>query len=244
MIQDGHPVAYWSRRLNKHEENYTTTELELLAIVDAIEHFHVYLHEKEFTVFTDHQANKTIIKTCKFGRLKNFAQKLSSYPLGKIIYRKGSSNTAADALSRCIPIDSSEVLFISTDDIKQHQSAEPESILQRFIKRNDVYQIKRKGIYKIYLPKSLVQKILFESHDQLGHIGINKMEKAISNNYWWSGMSDDIRNYVSSCHNCQLIKPVNHPCYGQLKPITTPAQPKQMISMDTIVLGKIAVMFI
>ncbi len=38
------PVAFRSRQLNKAEKNYSATELELLAVVDAVTHFLYYLH--------------------------------------------------------------------------------------------------------------------------------------------------------------------------------------------------------
>ena len=49
-------IAYASHTLNKHEKNYGVTELECLAVVWAVKHFHHYLHRQKFTVITDHVA--------------------------------------------------------------------------------------------------------------------------------------------------------------------------------------------
>ena len=49
------PIAYWSRQLIRSEQNYSATEKEALAIVEAMEHFHVYLYGLDVIVCTDHQ---------------------------------------------------------------------------------------------------------------------------------------------------------------------------------------------
>ena len=43
LIQNGHPIGYYSRKLNDAETRYTPTELECLAVVDAIKYFQIYL---------------------------------------------------------------------------------------------------------------------------------------------------------------------------------------------------------
>ena len=58
QIQNGtdRVIAYFSRALRRAERNYCTTRRELLAVVDAIRHFHHYLYGKKFVVRTDHGA--------------------------------------------------------------------------------------------------------------------------------------------------------------------------------------------
>lgn len=51
-----YPIAYASRQTNNSELKYCPTELEVAAILFAVEHFEVYLLGNPVTVFTDHQA--------------------------------------------------------------------------------------------------------------------------------------------------------------------------------------------
>ena len=58
-----HPVAYASHTLSAPERNYGITELETLAVVWAIQHFHAYLYGHEVTMITDHSAVRAILET-------------------------------------------------------------------------------------------------------------------------------------------------------------------------------------
>lgn len=49
-----HPIGYTSRKLKGREKNYTTTELELAAVVFIINYFREYLLGRELIVYSDH----------------------------------------------------------------------------------------------------------------------------------------------------------------------------------------------
>ena len=58
-----HPIAYASRGLTPAEKNYGITDLETLAVVWSISHFHYYLYGHKVTVYTDHSAVKSVLET-------------------------------------------------------------------------------------------------------------------------------------------------------------------------------------
>jgi hypothetical protein len=57
LLQEGHPVAFESLKLNDAELNYQTAEKEMLAVVHALRVWRCYLEGHEFTVYTDHVSN-------------------------------------------------------------------------------------------------------------------------------------------------------------------------------------------
>src|SRR6266498_2637323 len=56
------PVVYASRSLTLAEKNYHTTDLECLTIIWSVRHFHKYLINKPFKIFTDHSDLKSLQK--------------------------------------------------------------------------------------------------------------------------------------------------------------------------------------
>lgn len=94
------PIAFASRTLNKAECNYSVTEKECLAIVYGTKTFRPYLFGRQFTIITDHKPLNWLFN-CKDpgSRLVRWRLKLEEYNY-EIQYRKGKTNTNADALSR------------------------------------------------------------------------------------------------------------------------------------------------
>jgi hypothetical protein len=57
LLQECKPIAFLSRKFGPAEYNYTTTEQELLAAVEALKQWRCYLEGVEFTMWTDHNPN-------------------------------------------------------------------------------------------------------------------------------------------------------------------------------------------
>ena len=97
-----HPIAYASQALNDSEKRYGITELEILAVVWAISHFHHYLYGHKVTVLTDHTTVKTVLEAAnplaKHARwwTKVYGRGVRSV---NIKYRAGREKKNADALS-------------------------------------------------------------------------------------------------------------------------------------------------
>jgi hypothetical protein len=97
-----HPVCYFSKKLNKHQRNYSTIEKECLALILALQHFEIYLSSapSSIIVFSDHNPLTFISKMKnKNQRLLRWSLLLQEYDL-EIRHIKGKDNIIADALSR------------------------------------------------------------------------------------------------------------------------------------------------
>lgn len=59
-----HPIQYWSKKTTTTEEKYHSYELETMAVVQALQHWRVYLLGIHFEIITDCKAFKaTMDKT-------------------------------------------------------------------------------------------------------------------------------------------------------------------------------------
>ena len=102
QVQDGEErvIAYASKALHGGQENYCTTQRELLAAVAFVEHFRYFLYGTHFTIRTDHASLKWLRNFKNIdGMLARWLATLEKYDY-KFVHRKGSQHSNADALSR------------------------------------------------------------------------------------------------------------------------------------------------
>ncbi|GJR92208.1 putative reverse transcriptase domain-containing protein [Tanacetum coccineum] len=99
LMQREKVIAYASRQLKPHEENYTTHDLELGAVVFALKIWRHYLYGTKCTVFTDHKSLQHILDQKELNmRQRRWLELLADYDY-EIRYHPGKANVVADALS-------------------------------------------------------------------------------------------------------------------------------------------------
>jgi hypothetical protein len=99
-MQEGKVVAYASRQLRKHEQNYPTHDLELAAVFHALKIWRHYMIGNKCQIFTDHKSLKYIFTQKDLNlRQRRWLELIKGYDLD-IQYHPGKANVVADALSR------------------------------------------------------------------------------------------------------------------------------------------------
>ena len=101
LLQDGHPVSFFSRKLSGPELNYSASDIEMLAVICALREWRCYLEGAKFTIVTYHQPNTYLNVASSAHTLKRRARWLDAscgYDYAWC-YRAGRVNVA-DPVSR------------------------------------------------------------------------------------------------------------------------------------------------
>ena len=100
LMQEGHPVAFESRKLNETERKYTVHEKEMTAVVHCLRLWQHHILWSRFVVFTDNVANSYFITQKKLSPKQVRWQKFLAEFDFAFEYKPGKVNSVADALSR------------------------------------------------------------------------------------------------------------------------------------------------
>mgnify|MGYP005753024869 CR=1 FL=1 len=129
ISQDGQPIAFYSRKLQPAQTRYTTTERELLSIVETLKEFRNILLGQKIHVYTDHK-NLTC-KNFNTERVMRWRLILEEYG-PELHYVKGEHNIVADALSRLDlhPTNSTEATAPDETYLSELYAADDEELPQ------------------------------------------------------------------------------------------------------------------
>ena len=259
ISQKGKPIAFYSRKLNPAQVNYTTTERELLSIVETLKEFRNILLGQQIKVYTDHK-NLTY-KTFNTERVMRWRLILEEFS-PELIYIQGSKNVAADALSRLELIPDAKPIEANMQSLAEHFALEEEDILHptsyktimqyqqkdkhliKITKEKSDYSIKTfHGADKKYslicrnnkivIPKQLETRVVEWYHHALCHPGETRTELTIAQHFYWKNLRKTVHQVCSKCDACQFLKR-NKKQYGKLPPKKAEANPWDVLCVDLI----------
>ncbi|KAA0063448.1 Retrovirus-related Pol polyprotein from transposon 17.6 [Cucumis melo var. makuwa] len=100
LSQQGHPIEYFSEKLSKSRQSWSTYEQELYALVRALKQWEHYLLSREFILLTDHFSLKYLHSQKSISRMH--ARWISYIQIFNFVikHQAGKENEIVDALSR------------------------------------------------------------------------------------------------------------------------------------------------
>ncbi|GJW81523.1 putative reverse transcriptase domain-containing protein [Tanacetum coccineum] len=224
LMQREKVIAYASRQLKPNEENYTTHDLELGAVVFALKIWRHYLYGTKCTMFTDHKSLQHILDQKELNmRQRRWLELLADYDY-EIRYHPGKANVVADALIRkeqIKPLRVRSLVMTIHPKLPSHiLEAQTEAIKEENIKAENLrgmdksFKIRLNGTRCIknrsWLPLfgNLRVLIMHESHKSKYsiHPSSDKMYQDLKKLYWWPNMKAIIAEYVGKCLTCSRVK--------------------------------------
>ena len=260
--QDGHErtLQYASATLNKHQENYSVTQREMLGIVWACRKFRSYLYGNTFIIKVDHCSLCYLLKMKDpNGKLARWALQLQALSF-KIQYTSGKEHESADFLSRyplkeVVPEDLDDIPAFQTEDIdmKAAQEVDPwirdvkKRLEHKKLKPNENYIIENDILYRkmfdskgierqlLCLPSALRKDILFTLHGDKtsGHGGFIRTLYKVKDRFYFPRVEKIVRKFVRSCPECQSRKKEPGLPKGDLQSIVA-EEPFSLIGMDIL----------
>jgi len=241
LSQEGHPLAYFSKKLSPTAQKQSVYAKEMLTIISAVAKFRHYLLGHKFIIRTDHRSLKEMqVQTIQTPEQQMWLAKLLGYDF-TIEYKKGCENNGADGLSRSfLTLTTVNCALLSQlhEELKQY---DPQGDFTELERQSGKLQ-QRQGLWywanRIIIPRNsnTIKAILQEFHDSIlgGHGGYQKTLARITAQFFWKDMAKSIKVYVKVCQICQQAKYYTLPPAGLLQPLLIPTHIWQDISMDFI----------
>jgi len=212
-----HPIYYASWKTTEAESKYMSYELEVLAIIKALNKFRVYLLGITFKIVTDCQAfSLTMNKKDLCVRVARWALLLEEFNYS-IEHRPGKAIRHVDALSRnppCVMIirEDNESLITrlskaqrSDENLKSIYEMIKHNIDSNFLLQNNILYKKDNDDLLLVVPKAMQREIIKQIHDQ-GHFATRKVEQLLRKEFWFTGMREKVEKVIRNCIPCILAE--------------------------------------
>nr|GEZ07347.1 putative reverse transcriptase domain-containing protein [Tanacetum cinerariifolium] len=197
LMQKEKVIGYASQQLKPNEENYTTHDLELGAVVFAFKIQRHYLYGTKCTVFTDHKSLQHILHKKELNmRQRRWLELVADYDC-EICYHPGKANVVADALSQKKQIKPlrvrSLIMTIHPKLPSQILKAENEALKEENVKTKTYKE------WTNHLKYVMTELVVSKSNS-------DKMYQDLKKLYWWPNMKAIITEYVGKCLTCSRVK--------------------------------------
>ena len=104
-MRDGQVVCYESRKMNEHEQNYLTHDLELVVIIHALKMWRHYRLGRRFVLMSDHSGLRYPFDQSNLNARKyRWLATITEFNF-EIIYIKGKENMVANSLSKWVQVN-------------------------------------------------------------------------------------------------------------------------------------------
>ncbi|WVY94257.1 hypothetical protein V8G54_033345 [Vigna mungo] len=251
LVQDSHPIAYFSKVFCPRLTKALAYIRELHAITSAVKRWRQYLLGN-FFIQTDQKSLKELLtQVIQTPEQQYYVTKLLGYDY-EIQYKPGKLNVVADSLSRSVGPTNGELkmLFVPQcdflDELKKSFLEDQDYILLRqkcidnpesmpHFKVGDGLML-FKGKIWLNSTSRFITLLLKEFHETVvgGHASVTKTLKRLSANFYWASMAKDVRHFISQCRVCQQTKYSTKRSNGLLIPLPIPSNIWEDISMDFI----------
>jgi transposase InsO family protein len=123
--KDSPVIAFYSAKLSAAQQNYTVTEIEMLAGLETMTRYRDLLLGVRFTWYTDHRALEFLLKQRELNpRQSRWMAKLAEFDFA-IEYVPGKENVLSDALSRMYSADAPGTVRTASEYVQHDETADP-----------------------------------------------------------------------------------------------------------------------